>query len=146
MKRFFALVLVLLCMTVSVHAEGIDVDSMDLAALLELHARIDARIHELMDCASDTNTIYQGVYIVGKDITAGRYLFTCNKETDYNYDEDFAYWLYANEEAYATYDRLNAESIPFGESLSVTLEDGMVFKVVQGQASVQKLMTPDWAP
>ncbi len=146
MKRIIALILVLLCMTLPALAEGIDIESMDLNDLLILHAKIDARIAELLACSVDTETIYQGSYTVGKDIIPGRYLLTCNKDTDDKWDQDFVIWLYQSEEEYKANRRLSSDSVAFEQSLSVTLEEGMKLIVVQGQAAVTVLPKPDWAP
>ena len=46
MKKFIALVLALLCLSIPALAEEVDLSSMDLAALLKLHAELDSAIQE----------------------------------------------------------------------------------------------------
>lgn len=81
MKKFIALVLALLCLSIPALAEEVDLSSMDLAALLKLHAELDSAIQEKFDCELDANGLYQGIYVVGKDIKAGRYLLTMTTKT-----------------------------------------------------------------
>ena len=146
MKRFWILMAVLVLSCFPAFAEEIDISGMDLETKLALHARLDESIAEDLHCLLDMDTIYQGEYLVGKDIAPGRYLFTCNKDIDAQYDEDFAYWLYADKAAYESYDLLASDAVCFGRSLSVLLEEGMFLKIVQGQAQVELLPTADYAP
>ena len=146
MKKLTALILILLGMVCAAYCEEMPIESMSLEELFTLRAAIDSRIFELSGAELDSSTIYEGVYIVGKDIAPGRYLMTCNKETDDQFDEDFAYYLYQNEDDYRSYRLLHSDSVSVNGSLSVTLEDCMVFYVVQGQAVVQSLTKPSWAP
>ena len=147
MKRFLCVLLVLATIGIpGAIAESIDIDSMALMDLLELRSKVDAKIDELLKTSVSVSEIYQGEYLVGKDIAPGRYLFTCNKDIDAQYEEDFAYWLYADKAAYENSNRMASDAVCFGRSLSVLLEEGMFLKIVQGQAQVELLPTAEYAP
>lgn len=146
MKKFIALVLVLLCLSVPALAEEIDLSGMDLSALLALHEQIDAAIEDQMECLLDPNKIFQGVYVVGKDIAPGYYLFTCVVDRHDEGDFDFFYELYDSEETYKKHNRTMFDRFNVGESVQLNLEDGMVLRIVNGTANVQPSSKPAWAP
>ena len=146
MKKFIALVLVLLCLSVPALAEEIDLSGMDLSALLALHEQIDAAIEDQMECLLDPNKIFQGVYVVGKDIAPGYYLFTCVVDRHDEGDFDFFYELYDSEETYKKHNRTMFDRLNVGESVQLNLEDGMVLRIVNGTANVQPSSKPAWAP
>lgn len=141
MKRFIALVLTMLLLSVSAIAEEVDISGMDLAALLTLHERLDSSIQEQFDCLLDNNNIYQGVYVVGDDIKSGRYLLTSLDDTY------FMCHLYADRAHKEDHDGGQHETLlSIGDTLSIKFEDGMVFVVDQGVASVKSIDDPVWAP
>jgi hypothetical protein len=141
MKKFIALLLAMLCLSIPVMAEEIDFSSMDLAALLKLHEQLDAAIREQIDCVLDGNNLYQGIYVVGQDITPGRYLLTSLSKTY------FMCHLYEDEAHKAAHDGGQHETLlAVGDTLSIKFEEGMVFVVDQGAASVKAVEDPDWAP
>ena len=141
MKKFIALVLALLCLSVPALAEEVDLSSMDLATLLKLHAELDSAIQEKFDCELDANGLYQGIYVVGKDIKAGRYLLTMTTKTY------FMCHLYEDMTHKEAHDGGQRETLlAVGETLQLTLEDGMVLVIDQGAVSVKMVSKADWAP
>lgn len=141
MKKFIALLLAILCLSIPVMAEEIDFSSMDLAALLKLHEQLDAAIQEQIDCVLDGNNLYQGIYVVGQDIMPGRYLLTSLSKTY------FMCHLYEDEAHKAAHNGGQHETLlAVGDTLSIKFEEGMVFVVDQGVASVKAVEDPDWAP
>ena len=114
---------------------------MDLAALLKLHERLDAAIQEQLDCTLDGNSIYQGIYIVGNDIQAGRYLLTSTSKTY------FMCHLYENMEHKEAHSGGQHETLlSIGDTLQLVLEDGMVLVVDQGVSYLTIISEADWAP
>ena len=146
MKKFIALVLAMLCLSAPVVAEEIDLSGMDLRSMLALHERLDSLIEEQLECRLDENSIYQGVYVVGKDILPGYYLFTCIEDRHDEGNFDFFYELYESEETYAKHNRSMFDRFNVGESVQLDLQDGMVLRIVNGTANVQQASKPAWAP
>lgn len=141
MKRFIVVLLAVLLISGSALAEEIDFSGMSLSELLALHEKLDAAIQEEFDCALDPSSMYQGVYVVGKDIEAGNYLFTSISKTF------FMCHLYEDVEHKQAHDGGQHETITqIGDTLSLTLEDGMVLVVDQGVAAIKAIEKPEWAP
>lgn len=146
MKRFISLALVLLCLALPAMAEEIDLSGMDLAALLKLHEQLDAAIQEEIECLVDENVIFQGVYVVGKDIKAGYYLVTCIIDSENEGNFDFFYELYDSEETYSQHNRSMFDRFNAGTSAQLNLQDGMVLRIVNGTANLKPVEKPVWAP
>ena len=141
MKKFIALVLTLLCFSIPAFAEEVDLSGMDLAALLKLHEQLDSAIQEKFDCELDVNGLYQGIYVVGKDIKAGRYLLTMTTETY------FMCHLYEDMIHKEAHDGGQHETLlAVGDTLQLTLEDDMVLVIDQGAVSVKMVPKAEWAP
>ena len=141
MKKFIALVLTLLCFSIPAFAEEVDLSGMDLAALLKLHEQLDSAIQEKFDCELDANGFYQGIYVVGKDIKAGRYLLTMTTETY------FMCHLYEDMTHKEAHDGGQHETLlAVGDTLQLTLEDDMVLVIDQGAVSVKMVPKAEWAP
>ena len=141
MKKFIALVLTLLCFSIPAFAEEVDLSGMDLAALLKLHEQLDSTIQEKFDCELDANGLYQGIYVVGKDIKAGRYLLTMTTETY------FMCHLYEDMIHKEAHDGGQHETLlAVGDTLQLTLEDDMVLVIDQGAVSVKMVPKAEWAP
>lgn len=141
MKKFIAMALALMCLAVPAMAEEIDLSSMNLTELLKLHEQLDASIQEQFDCSLDGNSLYQGIYVVGKDIKAGRYLLTSVSKTY------FMCHLYEDMPHKEAHDGGQHETIiSIGDTLQLKLEDGMVLVVDQGAASVKPVPEAEWAP
>lgn len=136
MKRLLAVFFVVFALVAcsSVSAETIDIDSMTLSELTALHRQINDRIQELL--TDGGHMIYQGTFVVGVDILHGWYLFT---SVD---DGGFKFKLYPSVESHEI---LHSSSVYNGDSVSVSLEDGMQF-ITYGRAIVQTIEKPIWAP
>lgn len=78
MKKFLLVLIVLLLISVALPAvslaDGFDFSSMSLEELLGLRNAVDEEIRARVSTPSAA--LYNGVYIVGKDIKPGRYLLT----------------------------------------------------------------------
>lgn len=146
MRKLIALILILSCFTLPAMAEGIDVSSISLSELLALHEQLNAAIDEEIECRLDENSIFQGVYVVGKDILPGYYLFTCIVDRHDEGNFDFFYELYESEETYSKHNRSMFDRFNIGESAQLNLVDGMVLRIVNGTANVQQATKPAWAP
>lgn len=146
MKKFLALVMAMLYLSAPVVAEEIDFSGMDLRSLLALHEQLDSLIEEQLECRLDENSIYQGVYVIGKDILPGYYLFTCIEDRHDEGNFDFFYELYESEDAYTKHNRSMFDRFNVGESVQLDLQDGMVLRIVNGTANVQQASKPAWAP
>lgn len=146
MKKFISMVLALLCLVLPAMAEEIDLSGMDLPTLLKLHEQLDAAIQEQVDCLLDSNNIFQGVYVVGKDIKSGYYLVTCVVDSEDEGNFDFFYELYDSEETYAKHNRSMFDRFNVGDSTQLNLQDGMVLRIVNGTALIQETDKPAWAP
>lgn len=146
MKKILVIVIAAFMLCSTALCEEIDLSSMNLEDLLALHTRIDEAINEELTCLLDTDNIYQGVYVVGKDIAPGYYLFTCiiDEQDDGNFD--FFYELYDSEETYAAHNRSMFDRFNCGTSAQLNLQDGMVLRIINGTAKVQAAETPAWAP
>ena len=141
MKRMLVLMLIMVMTASSVLAEEIDFANMDLADLLALHERLDEAIQDAFECELDENNLYQGVYVVGKDIKAGYYLLTSLNKTY------FMCHLYENEAHKEKHEGGQHETLlNIGDTLSIHFEDGMVFVVDQGVVAVKESENPQWAP
>lgn len=141
MKKFISMVLALLCLALPAMAEEMDLNNMSLADLLKLHEQLDTAIQEQFDCVLDSDGIYQGVYVVGTDIKAGRYLLTSVSKTY------FMCHLYEDMEHKTAHDGGQHETITgIGDTLQLKMEDGMVLVVDQGAASVKLVPEANWAP
>lgn len=146
MKKFISMVLALLCLALPAMAEEIDLSGMDLPTLLKLHEQLDAAIQEQVDCLLDSNNIFQGVYVVGKDIKPGYYLVTCIVDSEDEGNFDFFYELYDSEETYTKHNRSMFDRFNAGDSTQLNLQDGMVLRIVNGTALIQETDKPAWAP
>lgn len=146
MKKFISMVLALLCLALPAVADEIDLSSMDLPTLLKLHEQLDAAIQEQVDCLLDSNNIFQGIYVVGKDIKPGYYLATCIVDSEDEGNFDFFYELYDSEEAYTKHNRSMFDRFNVGDSTQLNLQDGMVLRIVNGTALIQETDKPAWAP
>ena len=146
MKKFLSLILVMVCFLLPASAAEINLEEMDMPSLLKLHEKLDAKIQDGIECLINKNYIYQGEYVVGKDIKAGHYLATCVVDCRNDEDFDFFYELYESQETHAHFKRMMFDRFNVGESGAINLSDGMVFTIVNGTASLKLMDTPAWAP
>lgn len=81
------------------------------------------------------------LYVVGKDIKAGRYLLTMTTETY------FMCHLYEDMIHKEAHDGGQHETLlAVGDTLQLTLEDDMVLVIDQGAVSVKMVPKTEWAP
>lgn len=75
MKRIFCLFLILCLLPVFAYSEQIDLSGMTFEELVELREQINLAIWKSKEWQAVT--VPQGVYEVGKDIPAGKWVITC---------------------------------------------------------------------
>lgn len=152
MRKMIALALVsllLICGTASAET-SIDLSTMSLDELVELHKLLDAEIDARIGV--EPSMIAGGVYTAGETIKAGAYVITC---TAAYAEEGMAIQVYAS---HAQYDecrsvlnqykddyQLFAGHILPGQSVTVSLSDGMVL-VIDGGVGLAEAIAPAWAP
>lgn len=134
------LLLIIFCNTT--YAEGIDIASMSLEEIVELHKMIDAEIDARISC--EESLIPSGVYVAGKSIKSGSYVLSGN---DDHFGIDIA--TYASEETFKQSMAEDDDSLILFESYVtrensafVKLEDGMVL-YLEETLLIEKA-TADW--
>lgn len=138
MKRILALALgFLMLFAVPALGEEIDFSAMSLDELVDLRNCITVEINQRMGDYS-VDTMYQGDYTVGVDITAGVYLLTAIMQ-----DVPFSIRLYENENRETI---IINEHILNGNTYYLDLKDGMVLDVYNGAATITPSAKPSWAP
>lgn len=127
-------------------AEEIDLAEYSLDELVALYTSVRAELSSRLELIDNDSLIGRGVYIVGTDIKAGRYVLTVY-ETDTNYagdriDNSVSIWSGKEGDS----DLLMWETdIPVGESFVVSLTDGQTFKVL-GCLCTIAVSNAIWAP
>lgn len=149
MKKIALILTLLLLFSGFSLAEGIEVSGLSDEELLVLQKNVT---EELYSRGIDhQNLIYQGVYVVGKDIKAGTYVATSVG------DDDFDYAIY---DTLSDYEVLSAYKNRFGygmslpcvrvrpgESSRIVLEDGNVFHALyEGEVAKLEIQSADWMP
>ncbi len=152
MKKIIAMLLVAMMVFGGsvVSAEGVNLATMTTEELLALHEAVDAEIDARIGC--EPSAIGGGVYTAGETIKPGVYIITCAEAYA---EEGMQVQVYADhaqyEEYRAVFDsykpdyQLFAGVIMPGESVSISLSDGMVMVIDGGFGHVQTV-TPSWAP
>lgn len=151
MKKLVALILVFLfAFSAAASADGFDLSAMTTEELLALHMAVDAEIDARIGC--EPSTIASGVYTAGETIKSGVYVITCAEAYA---EEGMKVQVYANHaqyeecrEVFDTYKddyQLFAGTIMPGESVSISLSEGMVMVIDCGLGHAQAT-TPSWAP
>ena len=124
MKRFLFVLAILLLIaailpSVSI-ADGFDLSSMSLEELLTLRNDINDEINKRV--IQPSMAIYNGAYIVGVDIKAGRYLFTVEQPViDGSIDYASMYIITSDDELTFLFHA--------GESMILDLVDGMKLEI-----------------
>lgn len=138
MKRILVLALVFLMLfSVSALGEEIDFSAMSLDELVGLRNSITVEINQRIgDYTADT--MYQGDYTVGVDITTGVYLLTAITQ-----DAPFSIRLYENANRETI---IINEHILIGNTYYLELKDGMLLDVYNGAATITPSTKPSWAP
>lgn len=152
MRKMITLALVsmlLICGTA--HAEiSIDLTTMALDELVELHKFLDAEIDARIGC--EPSMIAGGVYTAGETIKAGAYVITCSAAYA---EEGMVIQVYASHEQYEKCRsvinqykddyQLFSEYIQPGQAVTISLADGMVL-VIDGGVGIAESYVPTWAP
>ena len=131
MKRLLLLILVLTLAVSNALAAEIDLSAMTEEELIELRARID----ELLGDSGDM--IYEGTYVVGTDIKAGRYQLSGFSA---NLGDCAAIVLYDKNAECLAY-----HTVYLGHPIYLNLEDGMSFDIQYSTCSIQPVSS-NWAP
>ena len=141
-KLVLVLLLVLTVFCNMAYAEDIDLTSMSLEELVELHKTIDAEIDARIGC--EESLIPSGMYVAGKSINSGSYVISGN---DDHYGIDVS--TFASEETYRQAMAEDDDSLILFESYVteensafVKLEDGMVLYL--DETAIIEQATADW--
>lgn len=141
MKKVLAFLLVCILFVTPVFAEGMDLSSMSVEELIQLHNQIDEILADKFKCELDV--IYPGTYVVGRDIKEGRYLLNCLRTGSVNY------WIitfYENEEEFKNRNSLTKENLQIGDQVQINLSDGMVIKIGEGLGTISVVEKQPWEP
>ena len=154
-KVSFFLLLVLMSFVSTAFASEISLTTLSDDELILLHNKIEAEISARE--IDTTSQIFEGVYVVGKDIKAGRYLLTV-VETSYSLNAV----TFETEETYSAYFKTkrftsgeenaaleaNAFSNSYAkkyDTINLNLHDGMVLLLRSGTAKLT-ISDTSWAP
>ena len=140
MKKLFSLLLtatMFLCVCSFAFAADFDLDSMTDEELSELYARIQDKLFER---GLLIGTLYEGYYLAGEDIPAGRYVLSAVEVYDsknfgpyteciiYEYDPEIEDWDYD--------DVMEVNEV--GKKISFTIEEGQKLRVAHGVMEVSE--------
>ena len=157
MKKFFCIIasLVLLSGIPFAFASELDLGTLSDAELLALHNRTKVEIG--VRGIDTSNLIYDGVYVVGKDIKAGQYTYTVvltsygvdviTFKTEDLYNSYFSAKRFTVGEENAAIEA-NAHSKVYlraAENTTLNLHEGMVLLIKDGSGSLESV-TSSWAP
>jgi len=151
MKRLLvALVLVAMMMSTAL-AEVIDLAAMSTDDLIQLRQQITDEINTRAADPSDERLVPEGIYVVGKDIKAGKYVLKHYSDLFFS---SFVV-VFENLEAYQTkkLDRAAADEglivyqnqLRKGGSVYISIEDGQAL-LIDGGALLLVSENPSWAP
>lgn len=148
MRRLISLSLVLvmlLCGTANADF-SIDLTLLSIDELIALHRLLNTEIEKRI--GEEPSMIGGGVYIAGKTIKAGTYIVTCSESYS---DEGMTVQMFESKSAHSlflggvTSNLLCSQSLQVGQSMSVSLSDGMVLVIEHGMG-VADAVSPTWAP
>ena len=143
MKRICYILAIVLCFAniTTAFASAIDLSTMTLDELVELRKNVDTEIENRIAELSATHTlIYPSIYVVGKDIKAGEYIFTNNTD-DYS---QFNWW--ETEESYKNKDKYQFECLYEGDIYRFVLQEGMVFELCNRPCKIEMAPPMIFAP
>lgn len=104
-------------------AEAIDVATMSLEELVELDQTIDKEI--ALRTGENQDNVISGVFIGGKNISVGQYIFICPVE-----DDESCIYLYNTQESYKEGERYDQfYSLYYGDKFMLYIEEGMTLEV-----------------
>lgn len=144
MKKLLAVLVALFMLVPVALAEEIDLTKMTTEELEKLQQNI---VLELISRGVSTdNVILKGLYVVGKDIKAGKYQITALDE-----NPGQRVFLFPSEESLKAametkvLPKEAVEYNPYNSAVYITFEDGAAF-VVEGSSMMIKEAKPSWAP
>lgn len=134
--KLFIMVVILVMLTSTVLAGGIDLSTLTLDELVNLRNNINTEIY--IRGEGEDSEIFTGTYIVGVDILQGTYAVKClTPELSSNminvivYDKDD--------------DQVSWVDIHLGREGFVSLKDGQTLKLCYGGGTIREVH-PSWAP
>ena len=148
MRKLISLSLVFAMLFCGVANAEIDIELtlLSIDELIELHRLLIAEIE--MRIGGEPSMIGGGVYIAGKTIKAGTYILTCSEAYG---DVGMTIQMFESKSAHSlflggvTSNLLCSQSLQVGQSMSVSLADGMVLVIESGMGIVEAV-SPAWAP
>lgn len=146
MKKIVVLLAIVLAVVLSVGAlaEGFDLSSMTNEELLALMGSIMDEIQTRTGDTSANDRIGRGSYVVGTDIKAGTYDFTCLESDMYNFEGGGARNVIRVLDESGDYIS-RAQDVEIGAHAIVSLSDGQVLEI-EGCTGALTASTPSWAP
>ena len=140
-KKMLVLFLALVMVVTPAFAAELDLTSMSVEELYSLRSKISTELNARL--IPDSSTLFGGVYVVGKDIKAGKYAFYPESISSVYVTID----IYVSEEAFENDELLRANRHTASESEAeyLDLQDGMVVSVFHGYGLLQPIQ-PSWAP
>lgn len=145
MRKFLAILIACMLLTIPAFAETVDLSSMSLNELIQLRDAVNAAINEQLDFYFSDSKIGMGYYDVGVDIKPGKYDLICtyaetvedrgsrcmvavlsSRAEDADALEEFYY-------------------ITSGQQISVELVEGNVLVIARGNFLIQN-SEHSWAP
>lgn len=138
MKKFvlgFIVAVVLCGAAFSETTSKVDLKAMSDVELVNLKNDVESEL--ALRASGPEGTIYNGTYVVGKDILAGKYEFFFTPKGD-SYS-NVSVFVFANEQDYAAYGGLTSTAMPVdlkhtntaGDSFYLDLKDGQVVYILQ---------------
>ena len=150
MRKFLAILIVCILLTIPALAETVDLSSMSLEELIQLRDAVNTAINEQLDFGFDDSKIGMGYYDVGVDIKPGKYDLICIfAEMEHfsvnDTDQSQCMVVVASDRS----DNAEAISefyyITVGQQISVELEEGNVLVIARGNFLIQN-SEHSWAP
>ena len=141
MKRVLILIVLLMLLCSTALSEELDLTIISLDELVTLRRGIDAEILDRI--GSDSSSIYSGNYIVGEDISAGKYTIKCLELSGHGYGMDISIYK-LEEDGSILNTRISFVRLAIGESAFVSLRPGLAL-VVKSGIGVMSIVDPFWA-
>ena len=145
MKRVLIVIMLLMLLFSTALSEELNLSVISLDELVTLRRSIDAEI--LNRIGSDSSSIYSGTYIVGENISAGKYSIKCIELFNDGYGlYGLHVAIYELEEDGSTFgNRISIVNLAIGESAYVSLSPGLALDL-SGGTGVVSIVDPFWAP
>lgn len=149
MKRIFSVIVMILLISsisVSAFAKGVDVAKMTTDELLELRESINQELNTRFQ--TEPTKFYNGVYLVGSDIKAGKYVLSFEKKSENS-------WFIYVETSYADRPEVTSNEdqklidteYNEGETAFINLEEGMKLEISGAESmTISSGEGSFWAP